>query len=526
MPRTVFILALALIVVACAGQQRAVTVASAAPDDAQIQSTESTVQSFIAVEGADLMAKLEAAQTKARAKQTPYWSAYAFDVRSGVAVDAAIREFRGSINTMGDTSVLVGTTAGGVTVETRNLAVFLLRDPAANQITRMEIYNLERKREYSGYPVYWLGRAQNEESLNYLRALAAATPLDSMSERAVLGIALHDDARVAGMLKTFISTSPNQKIRSSSTYWLGHVGGEQVFLASLVRNETEDRKIRRSAAYAIGISRDQGTVNTLKSLYETVKDVDLRRGILSAVGNSVDIEAAYPFLLNVAKTDPDWQSKQTAVRQLGRFQRDDVADELIKIYNTSTNIEVKRTALRSLAETKTARAQSRLMELARTEPVADLRRQAIRVLGERGEAAVDDLLKLYDAETNTDVRRAILQSLAEIKSPRAEEKLYEVARGNDSTDLRRQAIRLLGELAGKRSFEFLSATAQSTDGNAEVQVQAVRSIGERKSEETVPLLIKIARTHPNPMVRKQAMRSLSESGDPRAVDFFREVLTK
>ena len=59
--------------------------------------------------------------------------------------------------------------------------------------------------------------------------------------------------------------------------------------------------------------------------------------------------------------------------------------------------------------------------------------------------------------------------------------------------MRRQAIRLLGERVSKRSFDFLSATAQSTDGNAEVQVQAVRAISERKAEESVPLLIKIAR---------------------------------
>ena len=118
--------------------------------------------------------QVEAAQTRARTRQTPYWSAYTFDVRPGVAIDPAIREFRGNMNTIGDTTVFVGTDASGMTVETRSLAIFLLRDPAANQITRMEIYNLERKREYSGYPVYWLGRANNEESLNYLRALAAA----------------------------------------------------------------------------------------------------------------------------------------------------------------------------------------------------------------------------------------------------------------------------------------------------------------------------------------------------------------
>jgi HEAT repeat protein len=59
-----------------------------------------------------------------------------------------------------------------------------------------------------------------------------------------------------------------------------------------------------------------------------------------------------------------------------------------------------------------------------------------------------------------------------------------------------------------------------------VQIQAVRAISQRQTDESVPLLIKIARTHPNQLVRKQAIRSLGESGDPRAVEFFREVLTK
>lgn len=522
------ILLLAIVGIACAGGDRAATVATlaAANDDLQTQSTATTVQSFTPIEGADLMAKIDAAQARARTSQTPYWSAYTFDVRSGVAVDPAIREFHGSMNTIGDTSVFVGTTAGGMTVETRNLAIFLLRDPASNQITRMEVYNLERKREYSGYPVYWLGRANNEESLNYLRAIAAATPLDMLSERAVLGIALHDDSRVSGMLKTFISASPNQRIRSSSVYWLGQTGGEQVFLASLVRNDAEDKKLRRSAAHAIGQSRDRGTVATLQGLYDSVKDVEVRRSVISAAGNSIDEQPAFAFLLGVAKNDVDWESRRTAVRQLGHFQREDAADELMKIYTNDSNLEVKRAALRSLAETKNPRAQTRLLEVARNDTNPELRKTAIRVMSERGEAVVDDLLKVFDSEQVSDVKRAVLQSLSEIKSARAEDKLFEVARSNDAIDVRRQAIRLLGERAGKRSFDFLSATAQSTDGNAEVQVQAVRAIGERRSEESVPILIKIARTHPNQLVRKQAIRSLGESGDPRAVDFFREVLTK
>jgi len=512
---------------ACArAQTQTLKLSGIVSDDAQVQSSSTTVQSFTAVDGPDLMAKLEAARTKARSASTPYWSAYAFDVRSGVAVDPAIREFHGSINTIGDTSVFVGTTDNGIPVETRNLAVFLLREPSTNQITRMEIYNLERKREYSGYPVYWLGRANNEESLNYLKALAAAAPLDRLSERAVLGIALHDDLRVAGMLKNFVTTSPNQRIRSSAVYWLGQVGGEQVFLATLVRNETEDKKLRRQAAYAIGESHDRGALQTLQNLYETVKDVEVKRSIIAAAGNIDDETPAFTFLVAVSRNDPDWESRRTATRQLGRFQRDEAADELMRIYANDTNMEVKRAALRSLAETKSPRAQPRLLEIARTDTNAEMRRQAIRVLGERGESAIDDLIKLFDAEQIPEVRRAALQSLAEIKSTRVEDKLFDVARKDQSIDVQRQAIRLLGERAGKRSFEFLSATAQAADGNTEVQVQAVRAISERRSEESVPILIKIARTHPNQSVRKQAIRSLGESGDPRAVEFFREVLTK
>ena len=521
------VLFLAIIGIACAGGNRTavVTPVAAAADDLRTQSPETTIQSFTAVEGADLMARLEAAQTRARARQTPYWSAYSFDVRPGIAVDPAIREFHGSMNTMGDTTVFIGTTPAGLTVETRNLAIFLLRDPASNQITRMEVYNLERKREYSGYPVYWLGRANNEESLNYLRAIAAAAPLDMLSERAVLGIALHDDARVGGMLKSFVTSSPNQHIRSSSVYWLGQVGGEQAFLASLVRNEAEDKKIRRSAAHAIARSRERGVVATLQGLYESVKDAEVRRSVITAAGDTNDEQAALVFLLGVSKNDTDWESRRTAVRQLGEFKRDDVAEELMKIYSNDANIEVKRAALRSLAETKNPRGQARLLEIARTEQNTELRKTAIRVLSERGEAAVDDLLKLYDSEQVQDVKRSTLQALSEIKSTRVEDKLFEVAKGNDTMDVRRQAIRLLGERASKRSFEFLSATAQSTDGNAEVQVQAVRAISERRADEAVPLLIKIARTHPNQLVRKQAIRSLGESGDPRAVDFFKEVLS-
>jgi HEAT repeat protein len=55
--------------------------------------------------------------------------------------------------------------------ETRELGLFLLFDTARESFIRAEVYNLQRSREFSNYPVYWAGHISNEESLNYLKSI-------------------------------------------------------------------------------------------------------------------------------------------------------------------------------------------------------------------------------------------------------------------------------------------------------------------------------------------------------------------
>ena len=47
---------------------------------------------------------------------------------------------------------------------------------------------------------------------------------------------------------------------------------------------------------------------------------------------------------------------------------------------------------------------------------------------------------------------------------------------------------------------------------------------EMPKDEGIPMLITVARTHSNPAVRKQAMFWLGQSKDPRALEFFAEIL--
>ncbi|MGH9836619.1 MAG: HEAT repeat domain-containing protein [Blastocatellia bacterium] len=374
---------------------RAVTVAPIAIDrqPSELVSSLEPIQrpGFVAVEGANLRSRMDAAVRLGRAASARFWTAYAFDVRPGVSVDVDWGGRRGS----GDgTNISFDSTR-----ETRNLGVFLLREPNNDAVTRVEIYNLDRDREYSGYRVYWLGRAGNEESLNLLRALVEGQQTTRVSEHATMAIALHDDPRVAGMLKNFVQQSSDEKVRKNAVFWLGQIGGETPFLADLVRNENEAREVRKQAAFAIGVSKDSAALSTLQSLYPSITQRDVKNQIIFAASINENKDAAVNFLIDVAGKDADRES-------------------------------------------------------------------------------------------------------------------------------RKQAIFWLGQKAGERSLGALKDTVDSADADTEIQKQAVFAISQRSKDESVPLLIKIAKTHSNPAVRKQAIFWLGQTGDERAVDFFKEILSK
>jgi HEAT repeat protein len=351
--------------------------------------SQTPTSSFTAIEGANLKEKLDAATRQGQARGTRYWVAYSFDVRPSVTTDT---DYTSSGSSMWVNGVSIGSNQ-----ETRNLAIFMLHDAAT--ITRIEIYNLDRKREYSGYPVFWLGRANNDESLNWLQNQVSTQNDDKLKERATMAIALHDDRNVGAILKGLTANAQPERVRKTAIFWLGHTEGEREFLADFVRNDQETIEVRKQAAFGLGISKDRAALTTLQTLYGQVTPRELKRQILFATSINDNKDASVDFLINVASNDPE-------------------------------------------------------------------------------------------------------------------------------RELKKQAMFWLGQRAGERSLKFLGDVIEKNTGDTEVQKQALFAISQRQKDEAIPLLLRVAKTHPSLPVRKQAIFWLGQSGDERALGFFKELFGK
>jgi HEAT repeat protein len=81
----------------------------------------------------------------------------------------------------------------------------------------------------------------------------------------------------------------------------------------------------------------------------------------------------------------------------------------------------------------------------------------------------------------------------------------------------------LSRQAGQKALAPIQQAIDS-DPEREVKRRAVSALQQMPNGEGIPMLIQVARNSKDADVRKQAMNSLGQSRDQRAISFFEEVL--
>jgi len=128
-----------------------------------------------------------------------------------------------------------------------------------------------------------------------------------------------------------------------------------------------------------------------------------------------------------------------------------------------------------------------------------------------------------DGDGQGRINEAALTALALHADAAAGRSLLTIARNADGARQRGQALFWLAQRAANVAVPAITAAIDS-DPDTAVKRQAVFALSQMPKDEGIPRLIELARSHRNPDVRRQAMFWLGQSKDPRAVEFFAEIL--
>lgn len=128
-----------------------------------------------------------------------------------------------------------------------------------------------------------------------------------------------------------------------------------------------------------------------------------------------------------------------------------------------------------------------------------------------------------EAGRKTRVTSAALSAISMHADASASSTVERLARSHAAPAVRSDAIFWLGQMAGAKVAATISAVVEN-DPDTEVKKRAVFALSQLPRGEGVPLLIDVATKNPNPAVKKQAIFWLGQSKDPRAIDFFAQIL--
>ncbi|MDX6498367.1 MAG: hypothetical protein QOG23_1627 [Blastocatellia bacterium] len=345
-------------------------------------------KNFIPVDGASLKAKIDNAVTQGRAG-TPggrFWVGYQFEARPGVAIDFEVVDSSGGVYFSMDGMSM----SFDSRYETRELGLFLLFDTQRDLFTRAEVYNLRRTHEFSSYPVYWAGRASNEESLNYLKSFidSASPEINRLGDRATFAIALHDDARVETILTELIRRPIVEPVRSRAIYWLGYTPESQSktnLLTEIVRNNQESSEPRKQAMSALGMSRAAATLPLLENLFEAMTSRDLKRGALGGIARNDNRDGAATYLIHVAQTEKELELRKSAIASLGRIAGEKSLGALANTIDSDPETEIQKQAVIAIARRPKDESIPILIRTARNHPKMQVRKTAIQMLGQTGD---------------------------------------------------------------------------------------------------------------------------------------------
>ena len=234
------------------------------------------------------------------------------------------------------------------------VGLFLLHRVSSNkvEIVDVELVDLDRTYDFQDEPVYWLGEADNEESMKFLEATFDSGGYEAR-KTLVFIISSHDHPKAYDFLRRIALGDYATKLRKNAIFWLGNY-------------------------------KDEKSLEYLKEISGKVEGTELRKQVVFALYLcSQDEEKALQELINIAKKDDNRKVRKQAIFWLGQLAYKECAKALRDVVEESDDVDVKKSAVFAISQLPADKGVPMLIDIAKTNKSPSVRKQAIFWLGQK-----------------------------------------------------------------------------------------------------------------------------------------------
>ena len=247
----------------------------------------------------------------------------------------------------------------------KEIGIFLRYKPGRPRVlAEVGLSNLDLSFDFEALPLYWLGKAQDAESLALVKKLYAGSKDGEARDGLLAAAGCHGTpALVVPFLAGVLGGGDPDDLRKDAAFWIGQQNDDEG-LRILARAARSDRSedVREGAVFAISQVELPAAVDELIALARGAELMDVRKQAVLWIGQMAS-EKAGLALEEFARKDGDIEIQEHAVFALSQLPDNGGVEPLIKLAKTHPDPRVRKKAVFWLGECDDPRALETLISI-------------------------------------------------------------------------------------------------------------------------------------------------------------------
>lgn len=224
--------------------------------------------------------------------------------------------------------------------------------------------NLDLNFDFEGAPLFWLGKAAEDQSLALVEGLYGRNRGDDIREDLIAAAGCHDSPKlVLPFLESVLAGDSADGLRKDAAFWIGQLNDADG-LRLLAKTARADRseEVREGAVFGISQVELPAAVDELISLARSADRRDVRKQAVFWLSQMAS-EKSGKILEEIAVKDGDLEIQEQAVFALSELPGNEGLDALIKLAKTHPDPRIRKKAVFWLGESDDPRALDALVAI-------------------------------------------------------------------------------------------------------------------------------------------------------------------